>query len=210
MKVADDFILVKRADGTVDDFFESFLKAMEGNPSLMKHADDASIKVGGDLEELTPNAKARLKHFLSDPDAGNPWKLDDPQWVAGQDPPIPHNYFARGNLLELQQFKKIYKQHGFTHHPNAAGFDYKRAGNQPAWAQMKTVADPTKPNAIERMKVAIDDLVSAASGANEPLILHVLTRDSSITPMETALKSYLSGKPYESRFTLLIQQFVYP
>ncbi|MBB5354014.1 hypothetical protein HNR46_004286, partial [Haloferula luteola] len=46
LKVADEVILVPKAEGTVDDFFEAFFKAFEGNPSLMKHADDITVKVG--------------------------------------------------------------------------------------------------------------------------------------------------------------------
>jgi hypothetical protein len=60
----DEFILVPKTNGTVDDFFEAFFKAFEGNPSLVKHADEAALRTGGGLEPLSLNAKARLKQFL--------------------------------------------------------------------------------------------------------------------------------------------------
>ena len=142
-KVADEFILVKLPDGTVDDFFEGFFRAMEGNPSLLKHADDLSVKMGGALEKLSPNAKARLKQILSDPDPGNPWKLDTPEEWNLDDIPIPSNFYARGLLLELQQFKKVYKPKGFQHHPTAAGYDYSGSlSGFDLLVQMKSLRNP--------------------------------------------------------------------
>ena len=210
LKVADEFILVKRANGTVDEFFEGFFKAMEGNPSLMKHADDFSIRTGGSLEELSPNAKTRLKQILSDPDPGNPWKLDDPVWIAGEDPPIPHNYWARGNLLELQQFKKVYKPLGFTHHPNIAGYDYSSAAND-LFVQMKSLRNPDA--AIARMKEAIDDLIEKTPPGTD-LLLHIVKRPgSSSTALQQAIAEHLGTKAtiVQTRFLpTIIEEFVYP
>jgi hypothetical protein len=180
-KVADEFILVKLPDGTVDDFFEGFFRAMEGNPSLLKHADDLSVKMGGALEKLSPNAKARLKQILSDPDPGNPWKLDTPEEWNLDDIPIPSNFYARGLLLELQQFKKVYKPKGFQHHPTAAGYDYSGSlSGFDLLVQMKSLRNPE--GAFSAMKKAIDKL-AAAIPANAPAAkrvqLHIVKRPGS-------------------------------
>ena len=43
LKLADELILVKKADGTVDEFFEAFFRAFEGNPGLMVNADVGAV-----------------------------------------------------------------------------------------------------------------------------------------------------------------------
>jgi hypothetical protein len=48
LKVADERLVMARADDSVDEFFESFFSCFEGNPSLLKqaliqHADDIGV-----------------------------------------------------------------------------------------------------------------------------------------------------------------------
>lgn len=159
MKVVEDLILVRRPDGTIDEFFEGFFKAMEGNPSLMKHADDVRVKTGGSTEPLSEQAKLFLKDLLSDPNPGNPWKLDDIPHIPDWQNTVPHKFWARGILFEILYYKKIYKPRGHNHYPNAPGFDMKRAGSTPEWVQIKSAANPNTAHQIARMKLAIDDLV---------------------------------------------------
>ncbi|GAA5121164.1 hypothetical protein GCM10023212_15900 [Luteolibacter yonseiensis] len=210
LKVADDFILVKKADGTVDEFFEGFFKSMEGNPSLMKHADDMSVKVGGSLEPLSPNAKARLKQILSDPDPGNPWKLDTPEEWNPDNIPVPSNFYARGLLLELQQFKKIYKPAGFLHHPTAAGYDYYSTALD-RYVQMKTLKNPD--GAASAMKKAIDGLIGATP-AGSTLQLHIVKRPGTTSEaLKQAIADHIETKPQliQERFLqTIITEFSYP
>ena len=105
MKVVEDLILVKRPDGTVDEFFEGFFRAMEGNPSLMKHADDLRVKTGGTTEPLSNQAKLFLKELLSDPNPGDLWKLDDIPHIPDWQKTVPHKFWARGNLFEMLYYK---------------------------------------------------------------------------------------------------------
>lgn len=123
--------------------------------------------------------------------------------------PIPGNYWARGLPIELHQFIKVYRAKDYKRFPSAAGYDYKGT----KWVQMKSVADPTKPNAIIRMKTAIDDLVRKASDTAEggnaaQMILHIVTRDADSSAMRAALDSYVIGKNYEARLQIIIEQFV--
>lgn len=193
----DELILVEKADGTVDEFFEGFLRAMEGNPSLLRHADDVEIRFGGTADPMSANAKARLKHFLSDPDAGNPWKLDDPQWVADEPPPIPHNFYARGLLLEIQQYKKFYKNQGYQHNPTAVAVDFT---SEVQWVQLKTLKNPN--NAVGVMKKAIIALADAAEEYGqlpnkvrpEKLKLHIVKRPgSSSDQLDAALGDFIEN-----------------
>jgi hypothetical protein len=205
LKIADEFILVKQVDETVDDFFEAFFKAFEGNPSLVKHADEVAIRTGGGLEPLSPNAKARLKQFLSDPNAGDPWKLDVPEdFPDDAQFPIPGNYWARGLLIELQQFKKIYKSQGYDHFPTATAYDYKG----PKYVQMKSVANPTIANAIQRMRKAIDRLATAAGG--DDMVLHIVAPNDNFAAMRTALEAYVFDKPYANRIEIIIEKLTFP
>ena len=40
MKAAEDRVVVVHPDGSVDEFFEGFFRAFEGNPSLLNDLDD--------------------------------------------------------------------------------------------------------------------------------------------------------------------------
>jgi hypothetical protein len=197
VKVAEERLIIARADGSVDEFFEGWFRACEGNPSLMLHADTQDLA----LASMSPNGKARLKQILSDQDPGNPWKFDDPVWVQGEAPPIPSNYWARGVMLELDIYKRVYKPQELIHHPNAAGYDF--SGSK--WVQIKSVKNPD--GAIAAMIEAIDDLVlKSPNGAQ--LKLHILKRPgASSAALDDALEAYLVGKPYISRFEFIIDVY---
>ena len=112
-------ILVPKADGTVDDFFEAFFKAFEGNPGLMKHADEITVKVGGSVEPMSANARATLKKFLSDPNAGKLWEIDVPA-IVDNEPAIPHNYWVRGIVGELSVLQEDLQNGDYRHFPDCA------------------------------------------------------------------------------------------
>ncbi len=220
LKVADEFLLVKQADGTVDDFFEGFFKAMEGNPSLIKHADDVSVKVGGTTEALSPGAKARLKQVIRDPvpgephpEIGNPWRLDDVEdWTIPS--PIPSNYWARGNLIELWKFKKAYKAAGFKHHPNATGYDYSSAADD-LFVQMKSYSNPD--GATTAARDAINKLLAANTPAGSKLQLHIVHKNgTSSTSLKQGIEDYLNDQILftdedRARFLpTIFEEFSYP
>lgn len=198
LKVAEERLIVTRPDGSVDEFFEGWLRCSEGNPSLLQHADNQGFA----LSEMTANGKARLKQILSDPDPGNPWKFDDPVWVTGENPPIPSNYWARGLMLELDAYKRVYKPLGYTHHPTAAAYDY----SGPKWVQMKSLKNPD--GAIQAMKDAIDALLDAAPTG--PARLHILkkpgTGSSSLESALTAYKESLDASQRD-RLEIIIQSY---
>lgn len=199
LKVADELILVPRADGTVDDFFESFFRAFQGNPSLMTNADDATIAISS----LSPEGQATLKKFLSDPNAGKLWEIDVPA-IVDDEPAIPHNYWIRGILAELSIYKKQYKNLGYTHAPTTQGFDF----TGPKWVQVKTLKNPD--GAIGAMKKAVDELVSHSPGPPTPLKLHILTKPgSSSFQLEMALRDHIALLEGEgsTRIELLIETF---
>jgi hypothetical protein len=165
---------------------------MIGNPHKLKNANSKDLLVGGPAEVLDFNAKARLKQLLSDPDPGNPWKLDVPEEYLAEQSPIPSNYWARGLLIELQQFKKVYKKQGFEHYPTAKGYDYSRAG---MCVQMKSLKSPA--DSVVAMKKAIDDLIiHAPSGAD--MLLHIVsppgTSASTLNDLKNALLSHRDTK----------------
>jgi hypothetical protein len=96
MKAVEERVIVVQPDGTVDEFFEGFFRAFEGNSSLI---GDLAVPI----PSLSAGAKTRLKSFLSDPNPGYLWKIDDPVFVDGV-PQIPQNYWTRGVLGELDVF----------------------------------------------------------------------------------------------------------
>lgn len=207
LKVADELILVKQADGTVDEFFEAFFKGFEGNPSLMKNADEVVVRTGGDLEAMSAHAKLFLKEFLSDPNAGDLWKLDDIPHIPNWQATVPHKFWARGNLFEVLYYKKIYKGRGHTHHSNALGVDTRKLGPGPEWTQIKSAANPNSAHQIQRMKQAIDDLALAAGqGSPDPLILHILTRDDAVAATIDAVDSH--APQLAGRLTIIWEKYV--
>jgi hypothetical protein len=188
-KVVEDVILVRRPDGNVESFFEAFLKAFEGNPSLMKHADELSTRVGGPLEPMSAEAKATLKKFLSDPNAGKLWEIDVPA-IVDNEPAVPHNYWVRGILAELSIYKRFYKAQGYTHFPNASAFDLKSAAE---YVQIKTLKNPD--GAFGAMKKAVDALALLPSPP-DGLKLHILKKPGSGSDqLETALRNYINTSP---------------
>jgi hypothetical protein len=213
LKVADEFILVKQADEagkeTLDEFFEAFFKGFEGNPSLMKNADEVAVSTGGGLEPMSDHAKLFLKEFLSEPNAGNLWKLDDIPHIPNWQNTVPHKFWVRGNLFEVLYYKKVYKGRGHTHHSNALGFDTRKLGPGPEWTQIKSAANPNSAHQIQRMKQAIDDLVLAAGqGSPDPLILHILTRDDAVAATVDAVKSH--APQLVGRLTIKWERYVHP
>ena len=141
MKAAEDRVVVVHPDSTVDEFFEGFFRAFEGNSSLSNNLDDPMHSIA----TWSPGAKLRAKHFLSGEDAGSLWRLDDPVFVNGV-PQIPQNYWTRGVLGELDVFYRAYKKQGYTHAPSAEGYDIFG----PKWVQVKTTANPNWKLAIFR------------------------------------------------------------
>jgi len=191
MKAAEDRVIVVHPDGTVDEFFEGFFRAFEGNSSLANNLDDPMHSIA----TWSSGAKERAKHFLSGEDAGSLWRLDDPVFVDGV-PQIPQNYWTRGVLGELDVFNRVYKKQGYTHAPSAEGYDIFA----PKWVQVKTTANPSSSGNIEAMKKAIDKLV-LESPEEATLKLHILKKPGTdSTALQTALEDYLIDKPYKNRF----------
>ena len=203
VQVIEDVILTRRPDGQVESFFEAFFKAFEGNPSLMKHADELSVKVGGPLEPMSSDAKATLKKFLSDPNAGKLWEIDVPA-IVDNEPAVPHNYWVRGILAELSIYKRVYKSAGYQHFPNAIGFDFKSAGE---YVQIKSLKNPD--GAYGAMKKAVDALVNL-SDLPSPNIrtLRILKKPGSASrQLQQQLQAYINSLPANKRVTLEIEPF---
>jgi hypothetical protein len=197
LKVAEDRVVVVHADGNVDEFFEGFFRAFEGNPSLMANLDDPAHSIAS----LSAAAKARLKHVLAEPNPGSLWKLDD--YAAG-DPESWKRYITRGVVGELDVYYRIYKPRGYAHAPTAVGYDFTNSG----WVQIKTCKAPSSSNNVSAMKVAIDDLVTAVGGSSEPLILHILKNpgtDSSA--LKAALEQYRSSLALDNRLQIVIESY---
>lgn len=177
----------------MDEFFEAFFSCFEGNPAVLKWADDP----GRELASLSTTGKDFLKSFLSDPNAGDLWKIDDPIWTNGG-PGIPHKFFVRGLLAELDVYKRAYKPLSYTHHQTAAGFDFKGPAGAPRWVQIKSLSNPDA--AIDRMKLAMDDLLNAGSSDAAPLRLHILKKPgSSSDSLEQALIQYATDPKFSGR-----------
>jgi hypothetical protein len=189
MKVADEVIVVPKVDGTVDEFFEAFFRAFTGNPSQLAHADDPFYS----LSTLPANGKEALKRFLSDPNPGKIWDNFDETTFF--------NKRARGVLGELSIYKRLYKGLGYSHSPNAAGFDF--AG--PKWVQIKTTKVPE--SAYQTMRKAVDDLIDN-SPTDKPLKLHILIKPgTNADSLRVALKDYIDSHPDKERLELLIEPF---
>lgn len=191
---------------TLEEFFEAFFKGFEGNPSLMKNADEVAVSTGG-FEPMSDRAKLFLKDFLSDPNAGDPWKLDDIPHIPNWQNTVPHKFWARGNLFEVLYYKKIYKGRGHTHHSNAPGFDTRKLGPGPEWTQIKSAANPNSAHQIQRMKDAIDDLAEVA-GQHDPIILHILIRDDASAATVNAVQAHADS--IGSRLTIIWEKYVHP
>lgn len=196
MKSAEERIIVVHPDGTVDEFFEGFFRAFEGNSSLLANLDDPVHSIAG----LSDGAKARLKFFLSDPDAGALWKLDD---YAPGDPESWKRYIARGVVAELDAYKRIYSQQGFTHAPTAAGYDF--LGSK--WVQIKTSKVPNATQTIADMKTVIDELVDK-SPPGVSLKLHILKKPGTDSAaLQSALNNYIDTDALRNRIEILIQSY---
>jgi hypothetical protein len=199
-KVSDEIILIQKPDGTVDEFFEAFFRAFDGNPGLMVNADiGATFSKSG----LSAEGKATLKKFLSDPNAGKLWEIDVPAFV-GDEPAIPHNYWIRGILGELAIYKKFYKAAGYEHFPTAPGFDLKSAVE---YVQIKTLKNPD--GAYGEMTEALRKLAALQSLPNGRL-LHILKKPgSSSDQLKAALEVYIANPngPIKGKVLLKIDPF---
>ena len=195
MKAAEERVIVVHPDGTVDEFFEGFFRAFEGNSSLIGDLADP-------IPSLSAGAKTRLKAFLSEPNTGSLWKIDDPTFVDGV-PQIPQNYWTRGVLGELDVFNRGYKKQGLTHAPSAEGYDI--FGSK--WVQIKTTANPSSSGNIAAMRKAIDKLVIEAP-PNSPLKLHILKKPGTDSAaLESALIQYRTDNSLVGRLELDIQPY---
>lgn len=104
-------------------------------------------------------------------------------------------------LGELSIYKRLYKGLGYSHSPNAAGFDF----TGPAWVQIKTTKVPE--SAYQTMKTAVDDLVTS-SPADKPLKLHILIKPgTNADSLKTFLETYILGPPANGRVELAIEPF---
>jgi hypothetical protein len=200
LKIADEVILVSAPNGNVDEFFEAFFRAFDGNPGLMVNAD---IGATFSKNSLSAEGKATLKKFLSGPDAGKLWEIDVPA-IVDNEPAVPHNYWVRGILAELSIYKRVYKNAGYTHAPTAAGYDFKSAVE---YVQIKTLKNPD--GAINAMKKAVDDLVEKSPGPPINLKLHILKKPGTTSEqLRTGLLEYIENKiGAQGRMTIVIDEF---
>lgn len=187
-KVADEAIVTRGADGSLDEFFEAFFRSFTGNPSQLAHADDPFYS----MFELSANGKAALKKFLSDP-PGQFWDTFDESTFF--------NNRARGVLGELAIYKRSYKARGYTHAPNAAGYDFYSALE---YVQIKTTKSPQ--SAYSMLKKAVDDL-EARSPKDKKLLLHLLVKEENTltAQLKTQVDAYINSLPAaaKSRFAPL-------
>lgn len=198
LKVADEIILVPTANGNVDEFFEAFFRAFDGNPSLMVSAD---VGASFSKSSLSANGKATLKKFLSDPNAGKLWEIDVPA-IVDNEPAVPHNYWVRGILAELSIYKRIYKKAGYSHAPTAPGYDF----TGPKWVQVKSLKNPD--GAVGAMRKAVDSLI--ANSPNSPsLRLHILKKPgTSSGTLEANLREYARTHPTgPGRVEIIVEEF---
>ena len=199
MKFADEQICLAKPDGTVEECFEAFFRAFQGNPSLMTTVDDPFFSISS----LSPEGKAILKKFLSDPNAGKLWEIDVPA-IVDDEPAVPHNYWVRGILGELIIYRKQYRGLGYLHSPTAQGYDF----TGPKWVQIKTLKNPD--GAIGAMKKAVNDLIEFSPGPPNPrpLRLHILKKPgTSSSQLESAIQSHIDDGTAADRFELIIQEF---
>jgi hypothetical protein len=196
LQVAEERVVIAHPDGAVDEYFEGFFRAFEGNSSIVGNLAEP-------VQSLSAGAKTRLKAFLSDPNPGYLWKIDDPVFVDGV-PQIPQNYWARGVLGELDVFNRVYKKQGYTHAPSAEGYDI--LGSK--WVQIKTTANPSSSGNIAAMKVAIDDLVRVAGESSLNLKLHILKKPGTDSAaLQAALIQHADQKGILGRFELLVEPY---
>ena len=145
LKVADKRLVVPDDQGGVIDWMEDWLRAFKGNP--------AEFVDRPPLESLTPQQRGFLKQVLSEPDPEDFWKLDDPIWTNGAEPPFPHNYWTRGIIAEIDLYHRVYKPAGYAHLSVEKAIDYTRLATPASpvmVVQAKTVKNPA--TAVLRMQ----------------------------------------------------------
>jgi hypothetical protein len=176
---ADDRLIVLDAHGNFEkEWMDDWMRAFKGNPSEIQ----APV---APLESLTEQQRGFLKQVLDDPDPGDCWKLDDPVWANGAEPPFPHNYWTRGIIAEIDLYQQQYRLYGYEHLPVAQAIDYTKLGKA---VQVKTIKNPA--TATARMEKAIRDLIAAAPTGD--LKLHVLVKPGQdAAPLRAHLETYL-------------------
>ncbi len=190
--------LIHEADGKVVDWGEDFLRCFRHNPS------EFSSRAA--FSELDDNGKAFLKQFLSDPDAGDMWKL--PEW-----PDQHEKYWIRGLVGELEMWHKKYAREGFSHLPNATAFDFQNAATKVS-IQNKTV-QTVNAGSIQRMKTAINDMLASGNAPSDHiLVLEVLLKPDSGNAevlMRETLQTFLNDIPNGggARIRLEIREHVF-
>jgi hypothetical protein len=198
LKVSEERLVIAHPEGAVDEYFEGFFRAFEGNPGSLSNLDEPLHSIAG----YSDGAKARLKFFLSDPDAGTLWKLDD---YAPGDPESWKRYITRGVLAELDLYKRVHKSQGLSHAPTAPGYDF----SNPTWVQVKTCKTPNSSQTIADMKTAIDDLIQAAGSSTDPLVLHILKKPGiDSDTLDDALDAYKQLDPdVRNRVEVIIEGY---
>jgi hypothetical protein len=200
--VANDRLIIVQSEAVVDDIFEAWFRGMSGNPANLVPANTGLMPSTMAADFLNANGKARLKLLLSDPDPGDPWKLNAPDWLTGEPPPIPHNYWTRGMLIEIDTFVRKYKPDGYAHHQQQPGYDYSRA----KYVQVKSLKNPD--GAISAMKTAIAKLVEHSPPGTK-LKLHICKQaGSSSADLRTKLDEYiLLDERLRDRIEILIEVY---
>jgi hypothetical protein len=179
MKVAEERLIIVHPNGQVDEFFEGFFRAFEGNPANLADLD------GPMIDSLSSDAKARLKFFLSDPNAGKLFKMDD--WgeynamIDKWEPDVPHRYWVRGLLGELDVFYRTYKPYGYTHLPTAPAVDLTGA----MLVQVKTCKNPASAGSLGLTKKAMRALAAYPNPGGKVLRLHIVSQKGTETAAET-------------------------
>lgn len=166
MKIYESKLLLEPANG--NDLFDDFIKAV--------HAKFTSPN-GIFLDQIDDRAKDHLKLFLSDPDAGSPWK------VGFQGTP-PESNWARGNLIELDAAKHgKYKDYVYLDELVESGgsrqeaVDFKRVTEQGTEFVQETSTSSTSDVTLGRLEDKLNKAVDFArnkGGNKATLDIHIL------------------------------------
>ena len=194
---AEERLVVLKGNGDFElEWMDDWMRAFKGNPSEFQPPI-------APLESLTEQQRGFLKQVLDDPDPGDFWKLDEPVWNNGAEPPFPHNYWTRGIIAEIDLYQQQYRLYGYEHLPVAQAIDYTKLGKA---VQVKTIKNPA--TATARMEKAIRDLIAAAPTGD--LKLHVLVKPGQdAAPLRAHLDSYLEEffPAHVGRFELRIVNY---
>ena len=130
------------------------------------------------------------------------WKFDDPAWNIEGAADIPHKYWVRGIIAELDLYFRSYKPLGFTHHPTQAGYDYGGA----RLVQAKSVKNPD--GAIEAMREAIRKLRAQDPTDTVPLTLHIMKKQGTDSAaLSSALEQFKIDQGLVGRLNIIIKAY---